>query len=152
MSEKDNQKVYFGDKKVSKDIKKDGVEEIFTKVSDNYDLMNDMMSVGMHRLWKRSFIDTANIQKDHVCLDLAAGTGDIAKLIAQKVSKKSIYLCDQNKEMIEKAKERSLNEGFLISVIFKFLLLKNNRTKMNNLITYSYLLVLETFQIRAKAC
>ena len=112
MSEKDNQKVYFGDKKVSKDIKKDGVEEIFTKVSDNYDLMNDMMSVGMHRLWKRSFIDTANIQKDHVCLDLAAGTGDIAKLIAQKVSKKSIYLCDQNKEMIEKAKERSLNEGF----------------------------------------
>ena len=48
MSEKDNQKVYFGDKKVSKDIKKDGVEEIFTKVSDNYDLMNDMMSVGMH--------------------------------------------------------------------------------------------------------
>ena len=112
MSEKDNQKVYFGDKKVSKDIKKDGVEEIFTKVSDNYDLMNDMMSVGMHRLWKRSFIDTAKIQKDHVCLDLAAGTGDIAKLIAQKVSKKSIYLCDQNKEMIEKAKERSLNEGF----------------------------------------
>ena len=54
MSEKDNQKVYFGDKKVSKDIKKDGVEEIFTKVSDNYDLMNDMMSVGMHRLWKKS--------------------------------------------------------------------------------------------------
>ena len=112
MSEKDNQKVYFGDKKVSKDIKKDGVEKIFTKVSDNYDLMNDMMSIGMHRLWKRSFIDTANIQKDDICLDLAAGTGDIAKLIAQKVSKKSIYLCDQNKEMIEKAKERSINEGF----------------------------------------
>ena len=152
MSEKDNQKVYFGDRKVSKDIKKDGVEEIFTKVSDNYDLMNDMMSVGMHRLWKRSFIDTANIQKDHVCLDLAAGTGDIAKLIAQKVSKKSIYLCDQNKEMIEKAKERSLNEGFLTSAILKSLVLKNYLSKMNNLITYSYLSVLETFQIRAKAC
>ena len=55
MSEKDNQKVYFGDKKVSKDKKKDGVEEIFTKVSDNYDLMNDMMSVGMHRLWTVSY-------------------------------------------------------------------------------------------------
>ena len=93
MSTKDNQKVYFGDKKVSKEIKKDGVETIFTKVSENYDLMNDFMSAGMHRVWKRSFIDSANINKDDVCLDLAAGTGDIAKLIAKKVKEKSIYLC-----------------------------------------------------------
>ena len=64
MSEKDNQKVYFGDKKVSKDIKKDGVEEIFTKVSDNYDLMNDMMSVGMHRLWKRCLLYTSPSPRD----------------------------------------------------------------------------------------
>ena len=118
MSTKDNQKVYFGDKKVSKEIKKDGVETIFTKVSENYDLMNDFMSAGMHRVWKRSFIDTANINKDDVCLDLAAGTGDIAKLIAKKVKEKSIYLCDQNLEMIEKAKERSLNEGFYHKCFF----------------------------------
>ena len=118
MSTKDNQKVYFGDKKVSKEIKKDGVETIFTKVSENYDLMNDFMSAGMHRVWKRSFIDTANINKDDVCLDLAAGTGDIAKLIAKKLKEKSIYLCDQNLEMIEKAKERSLNEGFYHKCFF----------------------------------
>ena len=118
MSTKDNQKVYFGDKKVSKEIKKDGVETIFTKVSENYDLMNDFMSAGMHRVWKRSFIDSANINKDDVCLDLAAGTGDIAKLIAKKVKEKSIYLCDQNLEMIEKAKERSLNEGFYHKCLF----------------------------------
>ncbi|MAA92366.1 MAG: bifunctional demethylmenaquinone methyltransferase/2-methoxy-6-polyprenyl-1,4-benzoquinol methylase [Gammaproteobacteria bacterium] len=118
MSTKDNQKVYFGDKKVSKEIKKDGVETIFTKVSENYDLMNDFMSAGMHRVWKRSFIDSANINKDDVCLDLAAGTGDIAKLIAKKVKEKSIYLCDQNLEMIEKAKERSLNEGFYHKCFF----------------------------------
>lgn len=118
MSTKDNQKVYFGDKKVSKEIKKDGVETIFTKVSENYDLMNDFMSAGMHRVWKRSFIDSANINKDDVCLDLAAGTGDIAKLIAKKVKVKSIYLCDQNLEMIEKAKERSLNEGFYHKCLF----------------------------------
>ena len=108
----DNQKVYFGDKKVSKDSKKDGVESIFTKVSDSYDLMNDVMSLGMHRLWKRSFVDTAQVKKNDVCLDLAAGTGDIAKLISKKVKNKTIYLCDQNNEMIERAKERSLNEGF----------------------------------------
>ena len=91
MSTKDNQKVYFGDKKVTKQNKKDGVESIFTKVSENYDLMNDLMSAGMHRFWKKSFIDAANIKKNENCLDLAAGTGDIAKLISKKVRGKTVY-------------------------------------------------------------
>ena len=112
MSVKDNEKVYFGDEKVPKELKKDGVEGIFTKVSENYDLMNDLMSLGMHRIWKNIFVDSANIKEDQIILDLAAGTGDIAKKIAQKVSDKTIYICDQNNQMVEKAKERSLNEGF----------------------------------------
>ena len=112
MNVKDNEKVYFGDEKVSKELKKDAVEGIFTKVSENYDLMNDLMSLGMHRLWKKILVDLANIESDQIILDLAAGTGDISKKIAPMVSRKSIYMCDQNEEMIEKAKERSLNEGF----------------------------------------
>ena len=112
MNVKDNEKVYFGDEKVSKELKKDGVESIFTKVSENYDLMNDLMSFGMHRIWKKILVDLANIESDQIILDLAAGTGDISKKIAPMVSRKSIYMCDQNEEMIEKAKERSLNEGF----------------------------------------
>ena len=112
MSVKDNEKVYFGDEKVPKELKKDGVEGIFTKVSENYDLMNDLMSLGMHRIWKNIFVDSANIKEDQIILDLAAGTGDIAKKIAQKVPDKTIYICDQNNQMVEKAKERSLNEGF----------------------------------------
>ena len=112
MNVKDNEKVYFGAEKVSKELKKDGVESIFTKVSENYDLMNDLMSLGMHRLWKKILVDLANIESDQIILDLAAGTGDISKKIAPMVSRKSIYMCDQNEEMIEKAKERSLNEGF----------------------------------------
>ena len=112
MSVKDNEKVYFGDEKVSKESKKDGVEGIFTKVSENYDLMNDLMSRGMHRVWKKIFVDSANIKENQIILDLAAGTGDISKKISQKVSGKTIYICDQNSEMVEKAKERSLNEGF----------------------------------------
>ena len=112
MSKEDNQKVYFGDKKVEKLEKKEGVESIFSKVSDNYDLMNDLMSVGTHRIWKRHFVDTAGIQKDDTILDLAAGTGDIAKKLTKFVSNKTIHLCDQNKEMIDKAIERSLDEGF----------------------------------------
>ena len=112
MSKEDNQKVYFGDKKVEKLEKKEGVESIFSKVSDNYDLMNDLMSVGTHRIWKKHFVDTAGIQKDDTILDLAAGTGDIAKKLTKFVSNKTIHLCDQNKEMIDKAIERSLDEGF----------------------------------------
>ena len=112
MSKEDNQKVYFGDKKVEKLEKKEGVESIFSKVSDNYDLMNDLMSVGTHRIWKRHFVDTAGIHKDDTILDLAAGTGDIAKKLTKFVSNKTIHLCDQNKEMINKAIERSLDEGF----------------------------------------
>ena len=86
MSKEDNQKVYFGDKKVEKLEKKEGVESIFSKVSDNYDLMNDLMSVGTHRIWKKHFVDTADIQKDDTILDLAAGTGDIAKKLTKFVS------------------------------------------------------------------
>ena len=112
MSVKDNEKVYFGDEKVSKESKKDGVEGIFSKVSENYDLMNDLMSLGMHRIWKKLFVDSANIKENEIILDLAAGTGDIAKRVADKVSGKTVYVCDQNNEMVEKAKERSLNEGF----------------------------------------
>ncbi len=59
MNVKDNEKVYFGAEKVSKELKKDGVESIFTKVSENYDLMNDLMSLGMHRLWKKILVDLA---------------------------------------------------------------------------------------------
>ena len=74
--------------------------------------MNDLMSVGTHRIWKKHFVDTAGIQKDDTILDLAAGTGDIAKKLTKFVSNKTIHLCDQNKEMIDKAIERSLDEGF----------------------------------------
>ena len=109
MSVKDNEKVYFGDEKVSKDSKKDGVEGIFSKVSENYDLMNDLMSLGMHRVWKKIFVDSAHIKDNQIILDLASGTGDIAKKVADKVAGKTVYVCDQNNEMVEKAKERSLN-------------------------------------------
>ena len=69
MSVKDNEKVYFGDEKVSKESKKDGVEGIFTKVSENYDLMNDLMSLGMHRVWKKIFVDSASIKENQIILE-----------------------------------------------------------------------------------
>ena len=95
MSNKDNEKVFFGSDKVSKTDKKLGVNSIFTKVTENYDLMNDLMSFGTHRLWKEHFVSSSNLTEDCIALDLAGGTGDISKIIAKKVTKQQIYLCDQ---------------------------------------------------------
>ena len=56
MTSKDNQKVFFGDEKVEKKAKTKGVNKIFSQVADNYDLMNDLMSFGLHRVWKKQFV------------------------------------------------------------------------------------------------
>ena len=84
MTIKDNQKVFFGKEKVSKSEKQKGVNEIFSKVTSNYDLMNDFMSLGAHRLWKSTFVKEAKIVKNSTILDLAGGTGDITKIIQKK--------------------------------------------------------------------
>ena len=65
--------------------KKGLVQNVFNQVYDQYDLMNDLMSLGVHRIWKKIFVDSADIDKNHIILDLAAGTGDISKIIANKI-------------------------------------------------------------------
>ena len=119
MSLKDNKKVYFGNKKVTQLEKEKGVQQIFSKVSENYDLMNDLMSLGMHRLWKRIFVQKADLEKNSFVLDLAAGTGDITKIILDESRTSKVILCDQNAEMVAKAKDRAVNEGFINSVTFE---------------------------------
>ena len=113
MTSKDNQKVFFGDEKVEKKAKTKGVNKIFSQVADNYDLMNDLMSFGLHRVWKKQFVKNSNIKDKSKILDLASGTGDIAKLIYEHSPSSNIWLVDQNKEMILKAKERAADEGFI---------------------------------------
>ena len=65
-------------------LKKKLVKKVFDKVHQEYDIMNDMMSFGSHRLWKKEFINVMNIKKDETIVDMASGTGDIAKLICKK--------------------------------------------------------------------
>ena len=62
------------------------VTKVFEEVFDKYDLMNDLMSLGIHRLWKKNFIHWLNPQKKTKLIDVASGTGDIAKLFLQKVN------------------------------------------------------------------
>ena len=83
------------------------VKKVFQDVFDKYDLMNDLMSMGIHRIWKKNFIDWLNPQKNTKLVDVASGTGDIAKLFLDKVNYKSEVFCvDENKEMLNLNKKK----------------------------------------------
>ena len=87
--------------------KKGLVQNVFDQVYDQYDLMNDFMSLGAHRLWKKSLINMMNPSSNQKLIDVACGTGDIAKLFLDHVNKSSHITCvDPNKGMISKAKEK----------------------------------------------
>ena len=87
--------------------KKGLVQNVFDNVYDRYDLMNDFMSLGIHRLWKRNMLNMLNPTKELKLIDVACGTGDIAKLFLDHVNKDSEITCiDPNKAMIKKAKEK----------------------------------------------
>mgnify|MGYP001408952803 CR=1 FL=1 len=87
--------------------KKGLVQNVFNQVYDQYDLMNDVMSLGIHRLWKKSMINTMNPSPNQKLIDVACGTGDIAKLFLSHVHKSSQITCvDPNKGMIKKGKEK----------------------------------------------
>ena len=78
------------------------VTKIFQDVLDKYDLMNDLMSLGVHRLWKKNFIHWLNPQKNTTLIDVASGTGDIAKLYLNKINHKGCVFCiDENKGMLD---------------------------------------------------
>ena len=87
--------------------KKGLVQSVFDQVYDQYDLMNDFMSLGIHRLWKKSLLNMMNPSSNQKLIDVACGTGDIAKIFLERVSKLSHITCvDPNKEMINKAKKK----------------------------------------------
>jgi len=83
------------------------VSKVFRDVYEKYDLMNDLMSLGIHRLWKKKFIDTLNPQQNTKLLDAASGTGDIAKLYLKKTNYNGeVYCLDENKEMLNINKKK----------------------------------------------
>ena len=85
--------------------KKGIVQNVFDQVYDQYDLMNDLMSLGTHRLWKNTMLSLMNPSKNQKLIDVACGTGDIAKLFLNRVNKFSEITCvDPNKGMIDKGK------------------------------------------------
>lgn len=96
-----NTKVPFGFADVAPEEKPGLVGGIFSRVASRYDLMNDLMSAGVHRLWKDAFVDWLNPQPGQCVLDVAGGTGDIAHRIHERTKgKASIVICDINYEML----------------------------------------------------
>jgi demethylmenaquinone methyltransferase/2-methoxy-6-polyprenyl-1,4-benzoquinol methylase len=103
---------HFGFQKVPIEEKAQRVRSVFDSVATDYDLMNDVMSLGIHRLWKRLAIGMANIQPGQQVLDLAGGTGDLVLLIAPKVGPQGrVVLSDINNAMIRTGRARLLDRG-----------------------------------------
>ncbi len=80
------------------------VNSVFSKVHKKYDLMNDIMSLGVHRAWKEKFIDWLNPQTNTKLIDVASGTGDIAKLFLERSENSEVVCIEQNRKMLEQGK------------------------------------------------
>lgn len=94
------------------------VKEVFDSVADKYDLMNDLMSLGIHRLWKRAAITLSNVRQGDQVLDLAGGTGDLTILYEKRVRPTgSVILADINGSMLEVGRSRLIDQS-LVSNIF----------------------------------
>ena len=105
---------HFGFKDVAAKDKQKLVGEVFSSVAGNYDLMNDLMSLGIHRVWKRYFVGTAQVKRGDRVLDLAGGTGDIAALLKDRVGDEGeIVLGDINAGMLSVGRDRMTNRGLV---------------------------------------
>ena len=103
---------HFGFRDVPVDEKQKLVGEVFSSVAGKYDLMNDAMSLGIHRVWKRYFVATAQVRKGDRVLDLAGGTGDIAALLKERVGETGeLVLGDINGEMLRVGRDRMVDRG-----------------------------------------
>ncbi|HJU25911.1 MAG TPA: bifunctional demethylmenaquinone methyltransferase/2-methoxy-6-polyprenyl-1,4-benzoquinol methylase UbiE [Rhodanobacteraceae bacterium] len=103
---------HFGYREVPVREKQKLVGEVFTSVAGKYDLMNDLMSFGIHRLWKRFFVSTSGVRPGDRVLDLAGGTGDIAALLLPRVGGKGeVVVGDINASMLHAGRDRLLDRG-----------------------------------------
>jgi demethylmenaquinone methyltransferase/2-methoxy-6-polyprenyl-1,4-benzoquinol methylase len=107
-----NKKTHFGYQEVDELEKKKFVGDVFTSVAKNYDVMNDAMSFGMHRLWKKILVELASIGEEDFILDIASGTGDISKLISKEYPNTNIFMSDINYEMLDEGRNRAIDESF----------------------------------------
>jgi demethylmenaquinone methyltransferase/2-methoxy-6-polyprenyl-1,4-benzoquinol methylase len=117
MSDENTKTTHFGFKEVPEPEKARHVAGVFDSVASKYDLMNDVMSVGLHRLWKAFTVRHANVRPGMKVLDIAGGTGDLALAFARRVAPGGeVWLTDINGAMLRAGRDRMLDAGLLLPV------------------------------------
>jgi demethylmenaquinone methyltransferase/2-methoxy-6-polyprenyl-1,4-benzoquinol methylase len=111
-------KTHFGFEQVGPEEKAERVRGVFDSVAGRYDLMNDLMSAGLHRLWKRFAVEATGVRAGMRVLDLAGGTGDLARLFADRVgSAGEVVLTDINGAMLSEGRDKLLNAGLVLPTV-----------------------------------
>ncbi len=109
---------HFGFKSVNETEKSKFVRGVFDSVAPNYDLMNDLMSMGLHRVWKAFTLVAANLQEGNHVLDIAGGTGDLALEFSKKVGKTGcVFHTDINESMLTTGRNRLLDAGVVLPTL-----------------------------------
>lgn len=109
---------HFGYQTVAEEEKVHKVAEVFHSVAPKYDIMNDLMSVGLHRLWKTFTIAQAGVRPGFKVLDIAGGTGDLAKAFAKQAGPSGeVWLTDINESMLRVGRDRLLNKGLVTPIL-----------------------------------
>lgn len=117
MSQQNSKTTDFGYQNVPVAEKQQRVADVFHSVAQKYDIMNDLMSGGIHRLWKRFTIEMSGARKGQQILDLAGGTGDLAALFAPRVGDSGkIVLADINESMLKVGRDRMIDKGILNNI------------------------------------
>ncbi|HUQ76876.1 MAG TPA: bifunctional demethylmenaquinone methyltransferase/2-methoxy-6-polyprenyl-1,4-benzoquinol methylase UbiE [Burkholderiales bacterium] len=110
--------VDFGFRKVGEEEKADRVGEVFDRVAERYDVMNDLMSLGLHRLWKSFAISVARPRRGERVLDVASGSGDLAVALTRRVGAQGeVWATDINRKMLERGRDRLLDAGALTPAV-----------------------------------
>jgi demethylmenaquinone methyltransferase/2-methoxy-6-polyprenyl-1,4-benzoquinol methylase len=113
-----NKKTDFGYQQIPEADKARKVGAVFDHVADRYDLMNDLMSLGLHRLWKAFAISIARPRQGERILDVASGSGDLARALGRRVLPGGeVWLTDINRSMLERGRDRVLDRGLLAPAV-----------------------------------
>ncbi len=110
---------HFGYQTVATDDKVNRVADVFHSVANKYDIMNDVMSFGIHRVWKRLTIESSGVRPGHKVLDIAGGTGDLTMQFAKRVGVQGqVVLADINSSMLQVGRDRLLDRGYGSNIEF----------------------------------
>ncbi|MCL2162538.1 MAG: bifunctional demethylmenaquinone methyltransferase/2-methoxy-6-polyprenyl-1,4-benzoquinol methylase UbiE [Betaproteobacteria bacterium] len=111
------QTTHFGFQTVTEDLKQKKVAGVFSSVAQKYDIMNDVMSLGLHRLWKAFTIRLAGVREGDRVLDVAGGTADLSLAFARRVGASGqVWLTDINHDMLSRGRDRLIDKGFSLPI------------------------------------